>query len=311
MKTEHLLPAVKNAALAHDALPEVRIYLTYVSPELAGMWLDRNFQGQRNLSPRTSNKYGAEMLGRQWLFTGDPIRFNREGKLIDGQHRLTAIVDSGETQLLLIIEGLDHDTMAAIDSGRRRSYPDFLRMQGVTNYISVAALVLRMWHWEHGNYLPRVTRIVDAPWAQAIPSVQDMEATRAALEAEGLDFNKAAMFAQNAKAKIGRGCPVMGSILGLTWSLFTLIDPYLREQFFHELLDESKETKPTYAVNALKNLINRKQVGDLTDTEWLHFFIGTWNSWRSGREIGKFQMPPIVGPHSLNYPAGLEERYVG
>lgn len=296
-----------SATLSHEALPGVKVYLTYVTPAMAAEWLTRNTKGQRKISPRSTAKYTADMLRLQWQFTGDPVRFDSGGELIDGQHRLTSIISSGVEQLLLVIEGLPHDTMAAIDSGRKRNYSDYLRMQGVSSHTSVSALVNRAWHWDRGNFLPTTARVINAPYVGAIPSVQDLEQTRELWMDEGVDFNAASNFAQSAKGKYRGGA--MFSIWGFTWCLYTLVDPYAREEFFFELTSEAKETKPTYAINALRNKLTRTRSGEATDVEWLHFFNGTWNAWKQGREIGILRMPHVISPASLNVPLGLAERY--
>jgi hypothetical protein len=64
----------------------------------------------------------------RWKLVGDAIQFNTQGELINGQHRLTAIVESNVTCLMVVMENCDDRAKAVIDLGRARTVPDTLRM---------------------------------------------------------------------------------------------------------------------------------------------------------------------------------------
>lgn len=74
-----------------------------------------------------------------WQLTGDSIKFDKHGTLVDGQHRLTACVESDTSFKTLVIYGLEPGTRNVIDTGKARSNSDILTMQGATNTIAVSA----------------------------------------------------------------------------------------------------------------------------------------------------------------------------
>jgi hypothetical protein len=68
-----------------------------VTPSQAEKWLAKNHPRNRNISLRLVDAFTADMLAGEWRLTHQGICFDGEGQLIDGQHRLTAVVKSGKT----------------------------------------------------------------------------------------------------------------------------------------------------------------------------------------------------------------------
>jgi hypothetical protein len=84
------------------------------------------------------------------MVTGEAIKFSTSGELIDGQHRLQAIIESGKPQWLLVIRGLDPATKAVIDTGAPRTAGDALKLVGLggSNVFAVAAAARLLVLWE-------------------------------------------------------------------------------------------------------------------------------------------------------------------
>jgi hypothetical protein len=82
----------------------VNISKETVTPKKAMEWLKRNI-ANRPLSPVTVNNYARAMSDRAWKLNGDCVRFNGNGDLVDGQHRLTACVKSGQSFETYIVRG--------------------------------------------------------------------------------------------------------------------------------------------------------------------------------------------------------------
>lgn len=75
------------------------------------------------------NQYAKDMVNGNWTFCGDSIKFDKDGNLIDGQHRLKAIIESGIPQYFYKVEELDPESARVMDSGFKRSVEDYLRKQ--------------------------------------------------------------------------------------------------------------------------------------------------------------------------------------
>ena len=100
--------------------------LTYseilVTPEIANEWLEghTNF---RDPSKGTVERYAESMIRGEWELNGEPLAFNSEGELKNGQHRLLAVVKSGVPVLFSVLEGVDSDLY---DKGKVRSLAEYL-----------------------------------------------------------------------------------------------------------------------------------------------------------------------------------------
>jgi hypothetical protein len=79
------------------------------------------------------------MKDGDWKLNGESIVFDDNGNVIDGQHRLTAIVESGVTIKSVVVRGVDRSTFTSIDSGVRRDGGDILAVSGYTYSKPLAA----------------------------------------------------------------------------------------------------------------------------------------------------------------------------
>lgn len=111
-----------------------------VSPKKAMQWLKRNI-ANRPLWATTVNQYAKAMADGAWKLNGDCIRFNGNGDLIDGQHRLTASVKSGESFETYVVRGLDHEAFDTIDQGKKRTTADVFARDGYKSYTTLASAV--------------------------------------------------------------------------------------------------------------------------------------------------------------------------
>jgi hypothetical protein len=110
----------------------VELRFVAVTPLLAASWLKRN-RKNRKLKEITVNAVANDMRNGAFVTTHQGIAFNAEGDLIDGQHRLEAVVRSRQTVTLLVSYGWPVDgkfkVMDAVDRGVQRSLADQLRVQ--------------------------------------------------------------------------------------------------------------------------------------------------------------------------------------
>jgi hypothetical protein len=296
------------AILTHPDLPGVEVSFVKITSEIATEYLTHNTEGQRNLSPITVQKYVSDMLELAWPFTGAPILFDDKGQLIDGQHRLRAIEESDEPQVTLVIRGLDADTIAAIDNGRRRTFSDLLRMRDkAVEPITVAATITRVAHWRRGNYVRSVPRIPNAQWTNWYPTAAQLDAIKDEVEAElEITFQQAALEGK----RIGRSRPgITASIYAMAWVLLSEVDKDLREQFFFEFTIEPKSPSATYPVNVLSNTLARRQQGrkageiGLTDVQQMHYLFTAFNAWVQGKDISILKTPAQIRWDTVAQPA--------
>lgn len=112
--------------------PEPSVSLETITPEQATKWLSRN-ENNRNLREAVVNRYARDLLQDGWSLTGDPIQFSGNGRLLDGQHRLSAIVQAKTTAQLFVARGLSEGAQQYMDQGVARTAGDALGLVGHAN----------------------------------------------------------------------------------------------------------------------------------------------------------------------------------
>lgn len=100
-----------------------------ITPANAAKLLDSKNKKNRNLSRVKVAEYVAAMQADEWAFNGDSIRIASNGILLDGQHRLTAVAQSGKSQHFVFIENMDSSVGMTIDNGKVRNGGDTLSLQ--------------------------------------------------------------------------------------------------------------------------------------------------------------------------------------
>lgn len=119
-----------------------------ITPELAKQWLERNIENNRGIRPQVVDAYARDMAAGRWHITGDPIRFDEDGNLIDGQHRLHAVIKSGVPITSCVVRGIRREAFFVIDSGIRRTMGDEFTFAGEKNAIALAAAIHQLMRYE-------------------------------------------------------------------------------------------------------------------------------------------------------------------
>ncbi len=73
-------------------------------------------------------------LEGKWVLTHQGIALNTKGELIDGQHRLRMIIQSGKSATLFVVYNVPDSALLHIDDQLPRSVQDALRMMKKGNY---------------------------------------------------------------------------------------------------------------------------------------------------------------------------------
>jgi hypothetical protein len=110
-----------------------------ITPEIASRLLSRNHSAQRNVSVAHVTNLSNQMKGGLWKTNGESIIIDHQGNIIDGQHRLRAIVMSGVTVEFLIVRGVDPECFTTIDGGMKRTCGQIFTIAGVSDGNNFAA----------------------------------------------------------------------------------------------------------------------------------------------------------------------------
>jgi hypothetical protein len=104
--------------------------------------------GNRRLKESTVETYARDMANGEWLTNHQGVAVDEDGRLIDGHHRLNAVVKSRATVTMLVSTGwpvkpknTQATTMDTVDRGCVRSLRDQLELQhGITNAKDIVQL---------------------------------------------------------------------------------------------------------------------------------------------------------------------------
>jgi hypothetical protein len=99
----------------------------------------------RSIREAKVEQYARDMRNGNWNLCTGPIVVDVDGKLIDGQHRLTAQIRAGIKIKWLVLRNVDSDVQRTIDTGAMRSAADVLHFAG-EQYSQQLATAARLVH---------------------------------------------------------------------------------------------------------------------------------------------------------------------
>jgi hypothetical protein len=227
----------------HHAATTVKIAVETITPEIAREYLRRNTHN-RQIRKSTVESYAKSMRRGNWLLTHQGIGFDEKGNLIDGQHRLEAVVASGCSIEVLVTRGLPTSinngvelfTQDAVDKMNARTTSDDFRLNyGIKDSKPVASACNAIAYLCAGVYNQKLLT------AEAVGILQ--------IYREQILESITAM----RKFKPGRSKPIFGTLAFCMWS-----HPNEVRLFTEQLV--SGETKRGQPVHALRNyLINTER----------------------------------------------------
>lgn len=124
---------------------------TTITPEDAAKLMAANAENNRNINQTTVSTYTDDMTHNRWPYVADTIRVSETGRLLDGQHRMLAVIASGRPLKAILITGLPDGAISRIDLGRRRTVADLVDVNtkgtGVTQTKAIGAVGRRVLLW--------------------------------------------------------------------------------------------------------------------------------------------------------------------
>ena len=109
-----------------------------VTPLQAQQYLDDQ-AGNRQPRQGKIDQYARDMVSGRWH--SSILRFDKEGHLVDGQHRLLAVVSADTAVPFYVERGISAEAVATIDAGLPRTLSDVLQMRGEFNAKTLAAAI--------------------------------------------------------------------------------------------------------------------------------------------------------------------------
>lgn len=113
-----------------------------ITPEMAAEFLKLNTRN-RKLRPSLVAQYASDMRAGRWLLTHQGIAINCDGTVLDGQHRLAAIIESGVAIRMVIARGVLATSQVAMDDHAKRSCADAITLDRGENVSTAFVAIVK------------------------------------------------------------------------------------------------------------------------------------------------------------------------
>jgi hypothetical protein len=246
-----------------------------VTPKKAAEWLKRN-TCNRPLSQGTVERYAKAMGEEVWLLNGDCVRFNGDGHLVDGQHRLHACLKSGKPFETYVVKGLPEGSFDTIDQGRKRTIGDVFARQGLKNYAVLAGAI---------RYLVRYGR----GWMTDRGGMRPDEAN------DALSGNPGMILAvSRAREMTGHKNKLINhSLLAFLIYITGKSDPAKAEKFWIQVIqgEQLGRTMPAYWLRE-RLIADTRSVAKLNKDAIAGLAIRAWNMFKHGKQCKLLRFDP-------------------
>lgn len=241
-------------------------YVMDVYPGLAESYLSGN-NHNRNMREDHIKLLAEDMAAGNYNFNGAPILIAEDGTLLDGQHRLHAVVRSGATVTMLVIRGFRNETQETVDSGVKRLTSDVFQLRGEKNC----------------NVLAAVTRLAMA-WTDGERASLSHKKYTSSQAIEFLDRNPDIREAASNCKTIAVRYKISVSHLCLAWWVLNRISPEDNAEFWALLMEPQQSPHPVAALQSrlLTDLATTSRGQRRHRRHQLAFIFKTWNLYISG-----------------------------
>ena len=242
-----------------------------ITPELAKLYLSLN-NHNRDIKAPVVARYSQDIANGKWKTgTAESIKIASDGTVLDGQHRLHAIIKANTDVLMLVAEGLDRSVFDVIDTGSVRNASDVFKVAMVERSNRVPSTISKWYNLKNSN---------------RFGSQKNLKLTNSELlheyksnPLEWDNITKHSINLYSAFAKI-----LSPSTIGGFYAYFKEISETEAHSFMQELCTGINITNNTIALLRQKLMQDkmslRKMPVDLKDA----FIIKTWNAYRQKTE---------------------------
>lgn len=257
-----------------------------VTPDLANEWLNRN-EINRNLDVKRIKMYASAMRLGAWQVSNDDICIDPNGMLLNGQHRLHAVIEAGVTVPMHVKFNVPTAAMGTMDRGKIRNYSQHLRFRGEQS-VALLGATLRL-------SLQLYLGISDTGTKG--------DADHDVFLAQHPEIRKSVKLADRIKASVAAATP--SSIASAHWliSAVQATETKAVDRFFYQIANPSNQPdgSPILALNQRLMIILQQQQ-KVQSREYVYLFVQAWNLHATGEKaynLRRLRMRRKNGPFSL------------
>lgn len=248
-----------------------------ITPKEAALWLDTKNSHNRPISQSTVDRYAQEMKQKRWVNNAQPIIFGKPSdRLLNGQHRLKAIVQSGVAVECTVTWGVPDAYFDTLDDGNKRSLADVFAISGEGNPALLSSGVRFLWVYATGQI---ATRDLRKGTIATKPVLEDT------LKKHPL-LRHSTKFYSLLKQRPGGLLVSAGMAIGLHY-LFALVDEKKADEFFNVLQSGIGLTEghPILALRARLISGKKESSSRLTNSATYFYIVTTWNAFATDQPL--------------------------
>ena len=270
-----------------------------ITPEIAARYIKKNINGEyanRRIKPANVAKICNIMINDEWYTDVNPIIFDSNGNMIDGQHRLLAIIKTGKSIRMAVKRGVNPESFKALDQNESRDAVDFADIERKDE----SKKAIPVFRWLYNQQVCKSPTSV--PKIEKRLSEYDLQKWGYEVHLGVIDSIKWV------KLNKGDGVIIQDRVLIYLAYNFLKLNTNLAEEYLKYLtqMDGSTEhrTFSMVKLRIIKYLHTAKSMHVISrvQNEWLMSnIISGWNAVREGRlDLTKFKTNPTTAPGSYD-----------
>ncbi len=253
-----------------------------ITPQKAAKYLERNI-GNRPITQSQVDRWVDRIHKGEWFSEVGMICFDTNGVLIDGQHRLSAIVRSGIGVYINVQTDCNPEAKYAMDSGRPRTRQQILKMDGVANSAVISGAVAEIIHYEETGTLG-----ISNVWGTGkARKIEHIEAHRRYFQDPDAWQKAANTINGSYRLLKGKVTPAPLTAIGY---LMLKQDAPLAHNFFMQLADELPADD---TIRALRKRFNAG-IGNNSGQRQFWYLLLAWNAVKTGVPVRSFPKPEAL-----------------
>ncbi|MGY4803821.1 hypothetical protein [Teichococcus aerofrigidensis] len=139
-----LQEAVRRLAAEEGVFP---LAIETITPEMAEAYLAHNSRNRKIVAAHV-DAIARDIRAGNWMMNAQPICFSRAGRLLNGQHRLSAVIQAGEPIEVPVMRGLPEEAYATYDIHAKKGPQLGIAFDSFGDRPLVAAAAVLLWKHE-------------------------------------------------------------------------------------------------------------------------------------------------------------------
>lgn len=256
------------------------VFIERITVTKAKQILEKN-TANRSIKPMPLARLKRALEANEFYLSPDAIHIGHDGTLYNGQHRLTAVKETGKSAMFIVLKGGGKEIQDITDDGVKRQAGDVLHIAGIKNSSLAAS----------------ATRLVIAYIEKSDPrryNTSNRKVLKAYESYDGIDVSI------SLAAKYNSYDVVPTSHIGAFHYLFSTASIDDANEFF-ERVSTGIDLGRDDPILALRNRVIRERSGRGTKTfggvvplvmsSWI---VRAWNAWRAGESLDRLITPSNI-----------------